>query len=256
MKMLELRVAHRTHPGRVRAVNEDSLIARRPVFLVADGMGGHDAGDLASQRAVAAFDAIEPEPYAEFDAISAAYARARHEVATLAHETARGAGCTLTGVILVDSGESWLVLNIGDSRTYVLEDSTLTQLTVDHSLRDEYIAGGVSEGDPRLPTRNVITRALGSAADDVDTWLRDVVADQRLLVCSDGLHGEISAEQIRAALMTIADTDQVADELMRLALEAGGSDNVSLIVIDVVSGAGEGRPDDVTADTLDVTRPQ
>lgn len=75
-------------------------------------------------------------------------------------------------------------------------------------------------------------------------------------MCSDGLHGEISAEQIRAALMTIADTDQVADELMRLALEAGGSDNVSLIVIDVVSGAGEGRPDDVTADTLDVTRPQ
>lgn len=253
--MIELRVAQRTHPGLVRPVNEDSLLARRPVFLVADGMGGHEAGDRASQAAIAAFNGIPPSGTASFETISAAYASARNAVAEIAMKTERGAGCTLTGVILVDDSQ-WLVLNIGDSRTYALEDSMLTQLTVDHSLRDEFIAGGIGADDPRLPARNVITRALGSGADEIDTWLRPVVADQRLLVSSDGLHGDVSAEHIRAVLLTIADTDEAADELMRLALDAGGSDNVSLIVVDVVSGASAAEPEDETADTLDVTRPR
>lgn len=254
--MLELSVAHRTHPGLVRQVNEDALIARMPVFLVADGMGGHDAGDVASALAIEAFALIPDGSSANIKAAGAAYAQARADVAGLAASRERGAGCTLSGVIVIEHGDAphWLVLNVGDSRVYSLENATLTQLTIDHTLRDEYLAGGADEDDPRLPGRNVITRALGSVADEVDTWVREVVADQRILVCSDGLHGEVSAEQIRATLLTVARAEEAAQNLVDLALAAGGSDNISVIVIDVIAGAVEASVDDATADTLDVTR--
>jgi serine/threonine protein phosphatase PrpC len=254
--MVELRYASRTNSGAVREVNEDSVLARRPVFLVADGMGGHDAGDRASQTAVTAFDEEIPEDdTATVESIAHAYGRARDEVARLAETTRHGSGCTLSGAIMVKRGEEalWLIMNIGDSRVYALEDSTFEQLTVDHTLRDEYIAAGVDPADSRLPTRNVITRALGSAADEIDTWLRPVVDAQRILVCSDGLSGEVSNEQMRAVLMTVADAEAAADELVRLALDAGGSDNISVVIVDVVNGP-DAEPDDATADTLDVTR--
>ncbi len=254
--MPEIRYASRTDAGRVREINEDSLIARQPLFLVADGMGGHEAGDLASQTAIRAFDAHIPAgEYAQIEEIATAYAHARLDVADLADTTERGAGCTLTGAVLVLRGEQplWLVINIGDSRVYTLEGANLTQVTFDHTLRDEMLAEGVDPHDDRLPDRNMITRALGSPSDTMDTWLVPVVANQRVLICSDGLHGEISDDQIHATLLRIPDTDGAADELLRLALDHGGSDNISLVLIDVLS-APETPSDDATEDTLDVTR--
>lgn len=160
--------AIRTHPGMHRSVNEDAALARYPLFLVADGMGGYEAGDQASVAALVEFDrAVTPDTLSNVQVVSNALQRAREAVERISSATNRGAGCTLTGAVIVDyEGQPhWLILNIGDSRVYLHRGSDLKQVTVDHSLRDELIAGGVND-ESHLPGRNVITRALGSARHD------------------------------------------------------------------------------------------
>lgn len=255
--MIEVHAAARTHQGKVRYANEDAVLARGPVFLVADGMGGHDAGDRASQAAIAAFaDTLGTvDGAATVEQVSHAYATARHAVRGVAEGTVRGAGCTLSGAVLVERDDhlSWLILNIGDSRTYVLDGQHLEQVTRDHTLLAELLEHGADPEDPRLPTRNVITRALGSPADEIDTWIIPAIQSQRLLICSDGLHEEVSDEHIHSVLLRLPDADAAADELLRLALSGRAADNISLVVVDVVRGP-EFASDDDTADTLDVTR--
>lgn len=249
-----LAVAARTDPGLKRRVNEDALLAVDPCFLVADGMGGHEAGDLASRAAIAAFGEMFTQPGAATLArIEAALEAARAAVRAISAGTTRGAGCTLTGVIrtLHEDRPYWYLLNVGDSRVYLHRGSELTLLTRDHSLLEESKGAGAAA----VP-RNVITRALGSHDDRHDSWLLPIETGTRLLVCSDGLTAEVADEDLRAVLTVGGRPDAVAEELLRRAHEAGGRDNITIVVVDVVSGGAE--PPSAPAeedDTLDRTRP-
>ncbi|MBP1326116.1 protein phosphatase [Leucobacter exalbidus] len=256
-----LEAAARTHVGVVRKANEDSMIAERPIFLVADGMGGHEAGDLASAAAIDAFRALVGTTLQLRPAdVDAAIEVARAAVLEIAGHTERGAGCTLTGVVLVEhlNEPCWYVVNIGDSRVYEHTGASLMQLTNDHSLRAELQAAG-SANAAKAP-RNVITRALGSEDSRHDAWLIPVTTGSRLLLCSDGLTTEVSDEEIRAVLTVGGRPDAVADELVRRACEAGGRDNVTVVIVDTVAGAAEHDDDHEdfgsTMDaTIEITRP-
>lgn len=237
----ELSFALQSDVGRRRDINEDSCYASFPMFLVADGMGGHEAGDEASAAAIRAFtDCIAAGQPSSVREVLAAIDAARYAVDVFAASKERGAGCTLTGAVLVyHQGElCWLVLNVGDSRVYLHRGAELHQITVDHSLRDELIASGEWD-EARLPGRNVISRALGSLDSTPDTWLLPVEDGARLLICSDGLTTEVGDDQLRAALTMGGRADAVVDELVTRANDAGGRDNVTVVIVDVLTG---GRP--------------
>ncbi|MBU1588490.1 MAG: protein phosphatase 2C domain-containing protein [Actinobacteria bacterium] len=235
-----LAVASVTDPGLKRQVNEDSLFAESPVFLVADGMGGYEAGDLASAAVVDAFRPMAGEGFAELAGIRGALIAASAGVAAVAGDTKRGAGSTVTGVVIVehDGLPHWLVFNVGDSRVYRHFGSELEQLTVDHSLGQELVDKGElkREDMQSFSERNVITRAIGAADSTADSWLMPVVNGERLLICSDGLHSELPDEGIRATLTMSGKPESAAATLVQRAKDAGGKDNISVIVIDVISG--------------------
>jgi len=247
---VELGVALATDVGRHRPVNEDSILAECPVFVVADGMGGYDAGDRASQAVVAAFRAVlcAGDPV-ELGAIRVALSAADEGVAAVAAQTERGAGSTLTGVVLLErEGEPyWLIINVGDSRVYRHMGAELEQLTVDHSLAQELVDVGELTAHSRrdFAERNVITRAIGAADSRADSWLMPVTTGERILICSDGLHGELPDEEIRALLTMSGRPAAAALSLIDAALRAGGHDNISVIVLDVVAG-GAVSPSDRT----------
>lgn len=264
-----LNFARRTHPGLVRAINEDAAIAETPMFLVADGMGGHDAGDLASWIAIDAFsNAVPRDEYATMDHIAAGYANARTRIQQLSQQSEHGAGCTLSGVFLTQRNgvPHWLVANIGDSRVYEIAKGRVRQLTIDHTLRDEMIREGANPDDPELPSRSVITRALGSPADDIDTWILPVRAHSRVLVCTDGVHGEIDEMTLNSILTGGGDVNFVAESLVHAVIRAGARDNLSFVLVDVGElpeppadpvfdgDASEDAPE-FDVDTLDVTAP-
>jgi serine/threonine protein phosphatase PrpC len=238
--VVALRHAARTDVGRKRAVNEDSLLATSPVFIVADGMGGHEAGDRASAAVVQEFVHLTGREVSFAD-VTAAVDRAQTMVRHIADGTERGAGSTLTGVVLVRHNGvlQWLVVNVGDSRVYRMRGQNLAQLTIDHSLAQQLVAEGRLRADEvaTFAQRNVITRAVGAADSPADYWLVPVVAGDRLLVCSDGLTGELIDEAIREGLTLGGGTEQTVDLLLAHALENGGRDNISLIVVDVVTGS-------------------
>ncbi|MBZ4485764.1 protein phosphatase 2C domain-containing protein [Microbacterium sp. cx-55] len=240
----------RTDVGRVREINEDAVLAQHPVFLVADGMGGHEAGELASAEVVAAFQPLvgrqDVEPADVVDAVAAAHAA----VARLSRTHARGAGSTVSGIVaVVQNGvHSWLVVNIGDSRVYRLVGSTLEQLTVDHSVVQELVdEGRITRAEmSTYPGRNVITRAVGDQSSAADYWLAPIVTGERLLVCSDGLSNDLSDEALRAGLSLGGSAQQTAHGLVDQALARGGRDNISAVVVDVRSGGLAQRADEVT----------
>jgi protein phosphatase len=234
-----LNVATLTDVGLTRAVNEDSVLAASPVFLVADGMGGHDAGDRASQAVVEAFEPLGGREVSTAD-IGAALARANGAVSSISAQHARGAGSTVAAVALIehDGAPHWLVFNVGDSRVYRHHDTELDQLTIDHSLGQELVDAGElrAEDMATFAHRNVITRAIGAEENLADSWLVPVIDGDRLLICSDGLSGEVSDESIRATLTMCGRPETAAAALVRRAKQAGGRDNISVIVIDVVAG--------------------
>lgn len=260
-----IEAAARSDVGMRRSVNEDAVLAQQPVFLVADGMGGHEAGDFASAAAVAAFAGLAGvERTLEIAEVSATLDAARAAVDAVALGRQRGAGCTLTGAALVaHRGEPhWYVFNVGDSRVYQHRGAVLTQITVDHSLQAELAAAG--DAAAASTPRNVITRALGSDDSRHDAWLLPVRTGTRLLICSDGLTTELSDEELRAVLTVGGRPESVADELVRRACEAGGRDNVSVIVVDTVEGRGPRtpptseaaeEPEGIDEETIEVTRP-
>lgn len=232
-----------TATGR-RSGNEDSFLADPPVFVVADGMGGHDAGEVASAIVVQEFsdlrgrETVEPEDL--FDRIERGAARIR----ALSAPPGRGAGTTLAGVVLSrrDGAPYWLVVNIGDSRVYRSADGALEQVTVDHSEVQELLDSGEltpTEADD-YPRRHVVTRAVGAFAQvRPELWMLPAGPNDRILVCSDGLTGELSDEAIRELLLTSGDPQQSADALVQAALDHGGHDNVTVVVVD-----GRGADDD------------
>jgi PPM family protein phosphatase len=239
-----------TDTGLRRSVNEDALLAEYPVFVVADGMGGHDAGDRASAAVIDAFRPLVGRADLTPQDVTAAVAAAHRGVWGIAQGTRHGAGSTLCGVVAVSQGgtRSWLVVNIGDSRVYRLLGNHLDQVTVDHSIAQEMVEQGrlAREDMAGYKGRNVITRAVGDADSAADYWLLPIVTGERLLVCSDGLTGELPDEAIRAGLALGGHTQQTASSLVGQAVGKGGRDNVTAIVIDVVSGGMNPSADDAT----------
>jgi len=262
---IQLAVAAVTDPGLKREVNEDSVLAEAPLFLVADGMGGYEAGDRASAAVVGAFRRLTGREFAGLEDIRDALLQADDEVAAVASGTTRGAGSTVSGLALVrhEDAPYWLVFNVGDSRVYRHVGTELAQLTIDHSLGQELVDRGElrREDMQTFPDRNVITRAIGAADSMADSWLVPVVDGERMLVCSDGLHSEVDDESIRAVLTMSGKPETAAQALLARAKQNGGRDNITIIVLDVLSGGAEpvldattgsrGLVDD-TADTVPV----
>ncbi|MDY0907942.1 PP2C family protein-serine/threonine phosphatase [Microbacterium sp. CFBP9034] len=229
-----------TDPGLRRRINEDSFIAATPLFLVADGMGGHHAGEVASATVIDEFERFAGRPSLGIDEVRAALARARHRVEALPRGEGAGAGTTLTGVVIADvDGEGyWLTINLGDSRTYRLSEGDFEQISVDHSVVQELIDAG--QLDPAAAfqdtRRNVITRAIGAGSDaDADYWLIPAEAGDRILVCSDGLSSELDAPAIHAILLAETHPQAAATRLVHEAVLRGGRDNITALVVDATA---------------------
>lgn len=226
-----------THQGARRALNEDAYLAGGSVFFVADGMGGHDAGEVASAAAVDALRPLVHDVVVGADDVRDRLLAAHAAVRTIETAPGRGAGTTLTGIVLTaQEGEPyWLVVNLGDSRTYLLADGDLEQVSVDHSEVQELVDAGAITPDEALrhPRRHVVTRALGAPEEPApDFWYLPVVARDRLLICSDGLSTELPDERLATVLLAEPDPQAAADRLVSEALAAGGRDNITVIVID------------------------
>lgn len=235
---LSVNCGHGTDRGLRRELNEDSFIASDPVFAVADGMGGHEAGEVASALCVRALGAI-PQVATGERSVTAAVLQEYLEKADNSIREATGAvaGTTLTGAVIVEQAAMpyWLVMNIGDSRTYRLSNGRLEQITVDHSEVQELVdAGEITQEQATVhPRRHVITRALGTGGEtEADYWLLPIGEGDRILVCSDGLTGELSDDDIFGILTAVQHPQDAVDALIQAALHKGGRDNITVIVVD------------------------
>lgn len=232
--------------GLRRELNEDSLIAADPVFAIADGMGGHEAGEVASSICVRTLSE-SPLVGQHLPEVSASVLAELLREADLRIRAATGgrAGTTLTGAVLVQESGSpyWLVFNVGDSRTYRLTQGVLEQITVDHSEVQELVDLGQITPDEALvhPRRHVVTRALGTGSDtEADYWLIPVEPGDRLLVCSDGLTGEVSDGHLMQILSSVANPQDACAAMVQAALRSGGRDNITVLVVDA-EGTVEGN---------------
>ncbi|MFH5208436.1 PP2C family protein-serine/threonine phosphatase [Antrihabitans spumae] len=238
-----------TDVGAVRQMNQDSYCTQPPVFVVADGMGGQSAGDVASREAIAAISALADQVPVTGEMLTASLADARARIARIDVDHGRPPGTTLSGVIVTqdDAEPYWMVVNIGDSRTYKLDSDGFKQVTVDHSAVQELIDSG--EIDPATanfhPIRNIVTRALLPNTEyPADVWLLPMIAGDRIMVCSDGLTREVDDNGIATVLREVADPQAAADQLVRDAVAAGGHDNVTVLIVDAVQA---GAPSDATS---------
>ena len=225
----------RTDIGYVRDHNEDSLIIIPPLFAVADGMGGHEEGEIASEITVNTLAELAPS-HLDAEGLTAAVEAANYNVMKAPRQGIGrdGMGTTLTAAML--EGERLLIAQVGDSRAYLLHKGHLQQITRDHSLMADLIeAGQITPEEARVhPNRSVITRAIGS---DIhmrpDIYELNVDAGDRILLCSDGLSSMISNNAIESIMRRQSDAQHCADELVTAALENGGADNVTVVVADV-----------------------
>jgi serine/threonine protein phosphatase PrpC len=238
-KTVSLAWAALTDTGHRREVNEDSLISDPPIFAVADGMGGHSAGDVASAAVVTRLADLAGLESPQNAAINAALGLAVTDMASGVGVTDLGTGTTVTGAALaiVSGAPQWIVFNIGDSRVYLLTSGVLEQVTVDHSVVQELVdAGRITRDEADVhPHGNIITRAVGfHEAPIPDYRVLPVRPGMRLLICSDGLTKELTAYGIRHFLISNPDPDDAAKALVEAALENGGRDNVTVIVLDVL----------------------
>ena len=261
--VLRVRAGAATDPGAVRERNEDAYVASGPVYAVADGMGGHAGGAEASAIVADELTSIGTTTWVSAAEVHGAIERAAHRVALLADGAERAPGSTLSGVALAqqDGMPCWLVFNVGDSRTYRLQNGGIELITVDHTRVQELVdAGQISADEARTHAqRNVITRAIGAGSagpPHVDLSLLVAGPDDRLLICSDGLTGELTEQLIAALLLDTPDPTDAAEALVREAVTAGGRDNVTAVVVDVVeltSSAHDGGSDDTRPDLHVVT---
>lgn len=231
-----------THTGLRRTLNEDAHLAASPVFLVADGMGGHDAGERASATVIAEFAGLVGKESLALEEVRRALADARTAVEELVTQGTSRAGTTLSGVVVasVDGIGYWLAVNIGDSRTYRFADGELEQITVDHSVIQELLEDGQITPEAAMsdPRRNIITRAIGAGSTaDADYWLFPAELGDRMMICSDGLTSEVSEQRIAEILGTEPSPQRAAQLLTAEAVDAGGRDNVTVVIVDAVSVA-------------------
>lgn len=228
-----------SHPGRVRSINEDSMLASPPVYLVADGMGGHRLGDVASAIVVERFAEVSQLESIDVEAVGECITRCQSEISALADDSGAAPGSTLVTVVYVvlDGAAYWLLANIGDSRAYCLRDHELEQLSHDHSVVQELIDAGEIAPEAALlhPERHVITRALGPVENaNADYSLIPVRTGSRILLCSDGVSSELDDPTIAELLGAAADARQAARTLVEQAVAVGGHDNATAIVIEVM----------------------
>jgi protein phosphatase len=249
-----------TSPGQVRRVNEDSYIAQPPLFAVADGMGGHGSGDLASRLAIDTLTVAGRLRPLSVEGVLEGLDAANRAIVT--YEGGRGMGTTVTGLALLETpdGDRLMVFNVGDSRVYRLGGGVLSQVTVDHSEVQELVQAGVITRDQARihPRRNIVTRALGTIPPSrIDYWLLGATAGDRYLICSDGLYSELPDEHIASLLSNGGAPQATADALVSAAEVAGGHDNITVIVLDVVGFGHLGdRPYDDQSEVETTPLPQ
>lgn len=241
-----------THVGRVRDHNEDRLIAQGRVYAIADGMGGHAAGEIASGIAVQALGELNSRDRVRSEDVMELLRRTNSRILESAamNPEQTGMGTTVAGLTVVDAGggEHWLVFNVGDSRVYRFLGNRLSLVTRDHSEVREMVDAGIITADEarRHPLRNIITRSLGTdPGPSPDVWVFPPYPGERFVLCSDGLTNEVDDRTIMLALQQDDDPQRVADALCRLALDSGGRDNISVVVVAFDADS----PDDDEADT-------
>jgi serine/threonine protein phosphatase PrpC len=241
---MTLRAGAATHVGRVRERNEDSYLVREPLFAVADGMGGHRGGDVASALVLEILGAsVEDEPSAAgvLEQIQEANQRVLERGGR--ELDLQGMGTTLTAVLV--SGDQAHVAHVGDSRAYLVRDGEIHQLTEDHTLVQRMVhEGRLSPGDAgRHPHRSILTRAVGVEEDiPVDQLTLDLRAGDRVLLCTDGLTGMLSDERILEVISGEPDPQAASDRLVVEANQAGGDDNITVVVLEVLDEAGRSAP--------------
>ncbi|MPZ71370.1 MAG: Stp1/IreP family PP2C-type Ser/Thr phosphatase, partial [Actinobacteria bacterium] len=248
---MRVSVGVKTDVGRVRDGNEDSYIVLEPLYGIADGMGGHAAGEVASSTAVDALsegigrvDPKDPETLATLikDANRTIFEKATRD------DSLHGMGTTCT-IVLID-GERGHLAHVGDSRAYMLRGDSLTRLSEDHTLVGRMVKEGQLTEDEasRHPQRNMITRSLGIDPEvRVDLRSFEVRDGDRLMLCSDGLTSMVDEPTIERLLHDTADPQRTADQLVDLANEAGGDDNITVVVLDL-HGSGDAPPPPPTDD--------
>lgn len=252
--MPELSWAARTDIGRHRKNNQDAFLAQSPLFAVADGMGGHAHGEVASAWAIKGLQEL-PTGYQRTELLEAVRDTHR-QIHDFAADAGKGtAGTTLTGVSFEGQRPGWvLVFNVGDSRTYRLRDEALIRLTHDHSVVQELIDNGTisSEQAEVHPDRNIITRSLGDGSRlEIDWDQHEAQVGDRYLICSDGLTKEANDPEIESALSEAHDPETAVETLVELALNRGGRDNITVVVVEVKSleAASSGDSTGVEVDT-------
>ncbi|TFC24776.1 serine/threonine-protein phosphatase [Cryobacterium sp. TMT1-3] len=232
-----------SHVGKIRSNNQDSGYAGRNLFVVADGMGGHAGGDVASsiatKRIIEADKPYESAQDAEF-ALQAALIGANAQLAETVFEHAEltGMGTTVSAIIVLENEVA--IAHIGDSRIYLLRERELSQITIDHTFVQRLVdSGRITEAEAMVhPRRSVLMRVLGDveASPEIDTSILATLAGDRWLLCSDGLTGVVSHTAIASALASGANAQDVADLLVKESLDGGAPDNVTVVIVDIDEG--------------------
>lgn len=245
-----------SHVGLVRRINEDALFVGPPVFVVADGMGGHARGDVASAMIIEAFEPLGTRELATPADVEQAIARSRVMIAAIdaAGDAEPGATMVSASYVMEAGRGYWLIAHVGDSRAYSWHAGELEQLTRDHSVVQELIdAGHIDSAQAAShPERHVITRAIGPAGNaQADYSLIPLEARQRILLCSDGLTSELSDKSIALILDHGGTPEETVASLIDAAVNMGGRDNITAVVIDVID---VGPPPGSREDTVPLER--
>jgi serine/threonine protein phosphatase PrpC len=250
---LALRYAARSDVGLVRHDNQDSAYAGPNLLVVADGMGGHAGGDIASALAVAALAPLDTDDHGPEQALAdleRTVEQARQDLVHASEVDPDLAGMGTTVTALLRSGNTLAMAHLGDSRAYLLRDDTLTQVTVDHTFVQHLVdTGRISPDEAEThPQRNVVMRVLGDFDVDLtpDMSIREARAGDRWLLCSDGLSGFVGGEQLADVLVESETVEEAADLLMTLAMTAGSTDNITVVVAEVVDTEQEAPPASTT----------
>lgn len=239
-----LRWGSRSDVGLVRGHNEDSFLVQAPLFAVCDGMGGHAAGEVASAIAVRTLSQLAPST-ADDAILGGAVEEANSAIIESAQsgEGKEGMGCTASAIVI--DKNHMAVAHVGDSRVYLMSGGVLVRVTHDHSYVEELVdAGQITTDEARVhPSRSIITRALGSDPDMyADHFTLEVRTGDRIIICSDGLSSMVPDSSIESIAVSSATPQDAADALTSAALEAGGHDNVTVVVVDVTDdGSAEKR---------------
>lgn len=237
-----MRVGYLTDIGKVREINQDYLFASLDLglFMVADGMGGHAAGEKASQTAVQIItEHLSPLVHTAtnglfLEEIQGAIQEANRQIINASMEDASMRGMGTTATVIVTRDGLMYVGHVGDSRAYLIRNRRIDQITDDHSIVAQLVrARAITPQEAaRHPYRNVITRCLGMQVDlEADTQQRELKPGDRLLICSDGLSGLVSDDEMLQYVVSSSEPQKTCEELVQLALDRGGSDNISVVLV-------------------------